>query len=81
MTAKTLVKERMDGVGMTQITMNNVKKVTQFRKGLEDDLEKEVARLEALEGKEERRTELRERVKWRVDERKREGWKERQKPQ
>ncbi|KAL8970432.1 MAG: hypothetical protein Q9183_001526 [Haloplaca sp. 2 TL-2023] len=56
MTAKTLVKERMGEEGMRQITANNVRKVTQFRKGGLDALEKEVARLEAQEANEEKKT-------------------------
>jgi large subunit ribosomal protein L17 len=46
MTAKALVKQREDGVGMNEITAVNVRKVTRFREGGEDDLEAEVLRLE-----------------------------------
>jgi large subunit ribosomal protein L17 len=46
MTAKTLVKQRGDGVGMNEITAVNIRKVTRFREGGEDELEAEVLRLE-----------------------------------
>lgn len=46
MTAKALVKQREDGVGMNEITAVNVRKVTRFREGGEDELEAEVLRLE-----------------------------------
>lgn len=46
MTAKALVKQREDGVGMNEITAVNVRKVTRFRQEGEDELEAEVLRLE-----------------------------------
>lgn len=46
MTAKALVKQREDGKGMNEITAVNVRKVTRFREGGEDELEHEVHRLE-----------------------------------
>ena len=46
MTAKALVKQRENGVGMNEITAMNVRKVTRFRERGEDDLEAEVLRLE-----------------------------------
>ena len=58
MTAKTLVKQRDDGLGMNEITAWNVRKVTRFREGGEDSLETEVLRLE----KEQRRVQREEQV-------------------
>ena len=64
MTAKTLVKQRDDGLGMNEITAWNVRKVTRFREGGEDSLETEVLRLErgAEEGAEGRGRRGRDRV-------------------
>ena len=46
MTAKALVKQREEGMGMNEITAVNLRKVTRFREGGEDALEAEVLRLE-----------------------------------
>ena len=53
MTAKTLARLRMEeeenaeagGKGWNELTMRNVKKVTQFRKGGESELQRRVGRL------------------------------------
>ena len=49
MTAKTLVRERQSegDEGMREITARNVEKVTRFREGGMDELERAVKRLEA----------------------------------
>lgn len=47
MTAKTLVRERASEGGMRDITAKNVRKVTQFREGGMEALEREIKRLEA----------------------------------
>jgi hypothetical protein len=46
MTAKTLVRERASEEGVREITAKNVRKVTRFRQGGMEALEKEVRRLE-----------------------------------
>ena len=48
MTARTLMKLREDEKSLNEITSLNVHKVTRFRKGGEEDLEKEVRRCERL---------------------------------
>lgn len=51
MTAKTLVRERQSETGgIREITARNVAKVTRFREGGEEELEKTVRRLETAEG-------------------------------
>lgn len=50
MTAATLAREREADVGMREITSMNVKKVTQFRKGGEAELEKMVASISKKRG-------------------------------
>ena len=47
MTAKTLVREREEGLSMHELTAVNVRKVTRFRDDGVDRLEAEVKRLEA----------------------------------
>ncbi|KAL9029369.1 MAG: hypothetical protein Q9196_002376 [Gyalolechia fulgens] len=46
MTAKTLVRERATEEGVREITARNVKKVTRYRDGGVEELEKEVKRME-----------------------------------
>ncbi|KAF1350834.1 ribosomal protein L17, partial [Delphinella strobiligena] len=46
MTARTIAKLRKDGKDINDMTAGNIAKVTRFRKGGEDDLEKMVARFE-----------------------------------
>ena len=46
MTARTLVRERTEDLGMGPITARNVKKVTRFRKGGMEALKAEVRRIE-----------------------------------
>ncbi|KAL8800320.1 MAG: hypothetical protein Q9200_007283, partial [Gallowayella weberi] len=54
MTAKTLVRERAsESGGIRDLTAKNVMKVTRFRKGGEEELEREVRRMEMLVGDEE----------------------------
>lgn len=48
MTARTIAKLRKDGKDINDMTAGNIAKVTRFRKGGEDDLEKMVARFEKL---------------------------------
>ena len=55
MTAKTLVKERASDEGIRELTARNVTKVTRFREGGLDELEKTVRALESREVDEERR--------------------------
>ena len=50
MTAKTLVRERQSEGGIRDITARNVAKVTRFREGGEEELEKMVRRLETAKG-------------------------------
>lgn len=50
MTAKTLVRERASDEGIREITARNVAKVTRFREGGEEELEKTVRRLETMKG-------------------------------
>ena len=81
MTAKTLVRERAaasspsdsplggeasDGGGLRAITLKNVQKVTRFRPGGEEELEKVVKKLESVERGEEweRRRKMGERKGW-----------------
>ncbi|KAL8897823.1 MAG: hypothetical protein Q9180_004053 [Flavoplaca navasiana] len=71
MTAKTLVRERASEEGVRELTAKNVQKVTRYREGGMEDLEKEVRRMEMVAGDEE----VKEKAKWKVDERPREGWK------
>ncbi|KAL8804233.1 MAG: hypothetical protein Q9182_002687 [Xanthomendoza sp. 2 TL-2023] len=76
MTAKTLVRERASeetGGGIRDLTAKNVLKVTRFRKGGEEELEAEVRRMEALA----RNEDAREKARYKVEDRPREGWKER----
>lgn len=47
MTAKTLMRERASAEGIREITAKNIKKVTRFREGGVEALEREVRRLEA----------------------------------
>ena len=55
MTAKTLIRERATEEGVREITAQNVKKVTRFREGGLNELERTVKRLE-------------EEAKWRQEE-------------
>ena len=55
MTAKTLVKERASDGGIRELTARNVNKVTRYREGGLDELEKTVRALESREVDEERR--------------------------
>ena len=50
MTAKTLVRERAGDGGIREITARNVAKVTRFRPGGEDELERTVSRMETARG-------------------------------
>lgn len=50
MTAKTLVRERQSENGIRDVTARNVAKVTRFREGGEEELERTVRRLETAEG-------------------------------
>lgn len=74
MTAKTLVRERATDEGIREITAKNVNKVTRYREGGVEELEREVKRME----KQVRDEEFRERARWKVDEAPREGHGERQ---
>ena len=58
MTAKALVKQREGEIGMNEITAANVRKVTRFRPGGEEALEREVMRLEADKRREEAEQEM-----------------------
>ncbi|KAL8914834.1 MAG: hypothetical protein Q9171_000670 [Xanthocarpia ochracea] len=71
MTAKTLVRERASEEGVREITAKNIAKVTRYRSNGMEELEREVKKMEARVGDEE----LKEKVRWKVDERPREGWK------
>ncbi|KAI4225482.1 MAG: hypothetical protein L6R36_003872 [Xanthoria steineri] len=71
MTAKTLVRERASEGGVRELTAKNVRKVTRYRDNGMDELEEEVRRMEKIAGDEE----VRQKAKWKVDERPREGWK------
>lgn len=53
MTAKTLVRERASEEGVRELTAKNVQKVTRYREGGMEDLEKEVRRMEKVAGDEE----------------------------
>lgn len=55
MTAKTLARERATEEGVRDLTAKNVRKVTRFRPGGEQELEKMVVSLEELEVSEARR--------------------------
>ena len=55
MTAKTLVRERETEGGIRESTARNVRKVTRYREGGEEELEKTVRALESTERNEERR--------------------------
>lgn len=50
MTAKTLMRERASEEGVREITAKNVKKVTRFREGGMEALEREVRKLEGGRG-------------------------------
>jgi hypothetical protein len=50
MTAATLARERLEDVGMREITSMNIKKVTQFREGGEEELERMVTSISAKKG-------------------------------
>lgn len=52
-TAKTLMRERESETGVRELTVKNVRKVTQFREGGMEALEREVRRLEARRKREE----------------------------
>lgn len=64
MTAKALVKQREDGVGMNEITAVNVRKVTRFREKGEDELEAEVLRLEREQRRVQREEEEEGETEW-----------------
>ena len=51
MTAKTLVRERATERGVREITARNVQKVTRYRKGGMEELERAVLKVEAEEWK------------------------------
>ena len=51
MTAKTLVRERATEGGVREITARNVQKVTRFRQGGMEELERTVRKVEAEEWK------------------------------
>ena len=51
MTAKTLVRERATEEGVREITARNIKKVTRFREGGLEELERTVKKVEAEEWK------------------------------
>ncbi|MCJ1435510.1 hypothetical protein MMC27_004884 [Xylographa pallens] len=55
MTAKTLVKERATEEGVRDLTAKNIIKVTRFREGGQEELERTVRALESREKDEERR--------------------------
>lgn len=50
MTAKTLVRERNAEGGVRELTARNVGKVTRFREGGMEELEKTVRRMETAKG-------------------------------
>lgn len=50
MTAKTLMRERKSEGGVREITARNVDKVTRFREGGVESLEREVRRMETRAG-------------------------------
>lgn len=52
MTAKTLVRERATEEGIREITARNVQKVTRFREGGMEELERTVKKVEAEDWKE-----------------------------
>ena len=51
MTAKTLVRERATEEGVREITARNVQKVTRFRSGGMEELERSVRKVEAEQWK------------------------------
>jgi hypothetical protein len=51
MTAATLARRQQAGEGINELTALNVKKVTQFREGGEEELKRMVAVIEARRGK------------------------------
>ena len=55
MTAKTIVKERTSEGGIRELTAKNIAKVTRFRVGGQEELEKAVKALEFKERDDERR--------------------------
>jgi len=54
MTARTLAHQRREGRDVNDVTAKNIMKVTRFREGGEDDLEKMVGRFERLKRKEDK---------------------------
>lgn len=74
MTAKALVRERTTDEGIREITARNVDKVTRFRDDGFEELERQVKKMEARAGD----VGTRKRAMWKVDERPREGQRERQ---
>ena len=55
MTAKTLARQRGSSRGPTELTLKNARKVTRFRPGGEEELERRVEEMEALEPPDEER--------------------------
>ena len=55
MTAKTIVKERASEGGIRDLTAKNIAKVTRYREGGQEELEKAVRTLESKERDDERR--------------------------
>ncbi|KAI9876718.1 MAG: hypothetical protein M1830_005873 [Pleopsidium flavum] len=53
MTARTLAYQRREGRDVNDVTAKNIMKVTRYREGGEDDLEKMVGKFERLKRKEE----------------------------
>jgi len=49
MTARTIARQRAEGQKMNDMTQRNMEKVTRFRPGGEEDLEKMVEKLSELE--------------------------------
>jgi len=47
LTAKTVARCRTEGKDLSELTLKNIKKVTQFRKGGEPELEKMVAQIQS----------------------------------
>ncbi|KAL8728963.1 MAG: hypothetical protein Q9166_005058 [cf. Caloplaca sp. 2 TL-2023] len=58
MTARTLVRERASDEGVRELTARNVAKVTRYRDGGMEELEREIRRMESREGDEEAREEM-----------------------
>lgn len=52
MTARTIARQRSEGLESNEMTLRNVQKVTRYRQGGKEELEKMVAKMSTLEVKE-----------------------------